>query len=232
MKMLKTTGFIYLCCILLLACGFNGEEPATPNPGGKKSSSSGEKSSSSRSSSSKIDINIEWQNAPEESAVHGTVEISLDSFMISKYLITQYQYQSVMGNNPSKGEKNDNLPIEGVTWFKAVEFCKKLSVLHGLDSNAIRLPTEAEWEFASYAPVAVIQRYEYYWEWTNDCFDSVFPYNGITSNPSGPPDCVPNFKVRKGASGWDARYFTDPSLEDIGGGYISFRVVIRTKDYF
>jgi formylglycine-generating enzyme required for sulfatase activity len=218
----------------LLACGFNSEEPAFPNPpNGKRSSSSGEIPPGGESSSSGIDIQIEWENAPEESAVHGAVKISLDPFMISKYLITQAQYQAVMGNNPSKGEKKDNLPVEGVTWFNAVEFCKKLSTLLGLNENAIRLPTEAEWEFASYEPVKVIQRYEYYWEWTNDCFSSDFPYNGITENPSGPPNCLTgNPRVGKGTSRWDARFSIDPYADEIGGDHISFRVVIRTRDYF
>jgi formylglycine-generating enzyme required for sulfatase activity len=65
-------------------------------------------------------------------------------FYMGVYLVTQAQYEAVMGNNPSffKGE---SLPVEQVSWNDAVEFCKKLSAKTG---QTVRLPTEAEWEYA------------------------------------------------------------------------------------
>ena len=58
--------------------------------------------------------------------------------------VTQAQYQAIMGTNPStvKGETN---PVESVSWDDAAAFCKKLSEKAG---RAVRLPTEAEWEYA------------------------------------------------------------------------------------
>ena len=58
--------------------------------------------------------------------------------------VTQEQYEALMGKNPSnfKGAKN---PVEQVSWNDAVEFCKKLSEKTG---RKVRLPTEAEWEYA------------------------------------------------------------------------------------
>jgi len=187
-------------------------------------------SSSSRgNSSSSFDIGLEWMPAPDSSYVHGTTKVRLDAYYISKNLITQGQYKTVMGKNPSKGVKKDTLPVEGVTWLNAVEFCKKLSGLMSLDSNAVRLPTEAEWEYAAYP--GVIQRNADYWEWTNDCWDELFPY--VPNNPSGPPNCLErDFKVRKGfeiANRIDDRYPTDPYSGDISGGYISFRVIVLKK---
>jgi formylglycine-generating enzyme required for sulfatase activity len=58
--------------------------------------------------------------------------------------VTQEQYEAVTGRNPSnfKGAKN---PVEQVSWDDAVEFCRKLSTKTG---NTVRLPTEAQWEYA------------------------------------------------------------------------------------
>jgi len=183
-------------------------------------------SSSSRgNSSSSFDIGLKWVPAPDSSYVHGATHVILNAYYITKNLITQGQYKAVMGANPSKGVKNDTLPIEGVTWFKAVEFCKKLSELMGLDLDDVRLPTEAEWEYAVYPDY--IQMNADYWEWTNDCWDTRFPYE--TNNPSGPPNCLSSWdRVRKGfevANRIEDRYPTDPYSEDIGGSYISFRVI-------
>ncbi|MEI7836387.1 MAG: formylglycine-generating enzyme family protein, partial [Planctomycetota bacterium] len=66
------------------------------------------------------------------------------AFHMGVYEVTQEQYEAVMGKNPSefKGAKN---PVECVSWDDAVEFCKKLSAKTG---KTVRLPTEAEWEYA------------------------------------------------------------------------------------
>jgi formylglycine-generating enzyme required for sulfatase activity len=81
---------------------------------------------------------------------------------MGKYEVTQKEYREVMGTNPSSF-KGDNLPVEGVSWFNAVEFCNLLSQREGLtpaytvngtdvtwnrSANGYRLPTEAEWENA------------------------------------------------------------------------------------
>jgi formylglycine-generating enzyme required for sulfatase activity len=70
-------------------------------------------------------------------------------FYISCFQVTQEQYSVVMGSNPSFFNNAKN-PVESVTWFDAVEFCKKLSVFEEeRNSRRIyRLPTEAEWEYA------------------------------------------------------------------------------------
>jgi formylglycine-generating enzyme len=66
-------------------------------------------------------------------------------FYLGVHLVTQEQWQAVMGNNPSnfKGEKN--LPVEQVSWDDCQEFVKKL---REKDKKPYRLPTEAEWEYA------------------------------------------------------------------------------------
>ncbi len=71
-------------------------------------------------------------------------------FMIGKYPITQYQYGSVVGENPSQF-KGDNNPVEMVSWNDAKEFCNILnsSFKNKLPQGFIfDLPTEAQWEYA------------------------------------------------------------------------------------
>ncbi len=72
-----------------------------------------------------------------------TVTLS-NPFYMGIYEVTQLQYNAVMGTNPSH-YKGENLPVEKVSWDDAVAFCKKLSEKTG---SAVRLPTEAEWEYA------------------------------------------------------------------------------------
>lgn len=61
-------------------------------------------------------------------------------FWLGKYEVTQAQWESVMGKNPSKN-KNAELPVESVTWEDCDAFCKKVG-------GGARFPTEAEWEYA------------------------------------------------------------------------------------
>jgi formylglycine-generating enzyme required for sulfatase activity len=74
-------------------------------------------------------------------------DATVPSFYMSTYEVTQAQYKAVIGTNPSSF-KGDDLPVDSVSWNDAVEFCRKLSRTTGRD---YRLPTEAEWEYASRA---------------------------------------------------------------------------------
>ena len=65
---------------------------------------------------------------------------------MGKYEVTQVQWKTVMGENPSFFKKGDSYPVENVTWNDAQEFIMKLNSRNGVDT--FRLPTEAEWEYA------------------------------------------------------------------------------------
>ena len=74
-----------------------------------------------------------------------THSVTLSSYYICKYEVTQALWQAVMGSNPSKF-KGDNLPVEQVSWNDCQTFINRLNSYTGRN---FRLPTEAEWEFAA-----------------------------------------------------------------------------------
>ena len=71
--------------------------------------------------------------------------VTIQSFTMGKYEVTQGQWYAVMGNNPSSN-KGRTLPVENVSWVDAQLFVQKLSQKTG---KKYRLPTEAEWEYAA-----------------------------------------------------------------------------------
>ena len=53
-------------------------------------------------------------------------------YLMMKTEVTQKQWQTIMGQNPSKF-KDEDLPVEYVSWIDAVEFCNALSEKQGLE---------------------------------------------------------------------------------------------------
>ena len=67
-------------------------------------------------------------------------------FFLGIHLVTQAQWKAVMGTDPSHF-KGPNRPVEQVSWEDCQEFCKNL-MAHLKSRVTVRLPTEAEWEYA------------------------------------------------------------------------------------
>ncbi len=106
------------------------------------------------------------------------VKIPGKNFEMSKTEVTQELYESIMGENPSVFKDGQN-PVENVSWYDAIYFCNKLSIVKGLtpvysvdgnidftewnyiphfikgkitqnlSANGYRLPTLKEWEYAA-----------------------------------------------------------------------------------
>jgi len=75
----------------------------------------------------------------------GRHEVTISKpFYLGATEVTQAQYEAVMGTNPSQFKGATN-PVEMVSWNDAAEFCRKLSEK---TRQAVRLPTDAEWEYA------------------------------------------------------------------------------------
>ena len=89
------------------------------------------------------DPNGDWDN---EYCIEVPHKVTLSSFYICKYEVTEALWTAVMGSNPSKYPSGDNYPVEQVNWYDCQDFVEKLSELTG---RHFRLPTEAEWEYAA-----------------------------------------------------------------------------------
>lgn len=80
----------------------------------------------------------EGENDREDWETQHSVTLT-KGFWMARTEVTQAQWESVMGNNPSSVRGDDRLPVDNVSWDDCVLFCQKAG---------LQLPTEAQWEYA------------------------------------------------------------------------------------
>ncbi|MBY0458505.1 MAG: formylglycine-generating enzyme family protein, partial [Gemmataceae bacterium] len=116
-------------------------------------------------------------------------------FFVGVYQVTQAQWFSVIGTNPSRyltdgsewdgspvnelwrRTQSQGLPVESVGWEDAVAFCRKLSAT----GPTVRLPTEAEWEYACRAGTST----PFYWGEDGLHYNARIDWNGSYSQGGG-----------------------------------------------
>jgi len=146
-------GIIAIIALALTACKSNPDpnKDTTPKAGDIIVSSTGIELAYIPAGTFTMGSPEEESTRTEERPQH---QVTLANFYMGKYEVTQAQYQTVIGTNPSgfssdpaNGETQNKRPVERVSWYDALVFCNKLSVLEGLTpAYSINGKTDpAEW---------------------------------------------------------------------------------------
>jgi formylglycine-generating enzyme required for sulfatase activity len=169
------------------------------------------------------------------------------AFWMGIHEVTQSQYQMVMESNPSHhlsevaaAESTDDFPVENVTWYEAVEFCRRLSEMRDekVAKRRYRLPTEAEWEYACRSGKSE----PYVWNEKRREGDQsgdaagIEPPLPITKVGSYPPNAFGLFDMRGNAWEWcadwfDRSYYSRSPLVDPQGPAKGYLKVVRGGDW-
>lgn len=150
--------------------------------------------------------------------------VTLQDFFICETVVTQAQWQALMGNNPSKFV-NPNFPVECVSWDDCQLFIKKLNKKTG---KQFRLPTEAEWEYAARGGKSGGYKYS----GSNNIYDIAW-YSGNSegqthivktrqANELGIFDMCGN--VWEWCQDWEGSYSETPQTNPLGPSEGTFRI--------
>ena len=165
------------------------------------------------------------QGSDAESIEKPTHSVTLSSYYICKYEVTQALWRAVMGSNPSFS-KGDNLPVEQVSWNDCQTFINRLNKYTG---RKFRLPTEAEWEFAARGG-NYSRHYKY--SGSNNLDDVAWYIDNSNKRPHPVGTKQPNElglydmsgNVGEWCSDWDGSYSSYSQTNPTGPNSGSFRV--------
>jgi sulfatase modifying factor 1 len=155
---MRTSCILFLSAIIILVSACSQEKPKPGKPGDM--------------------VLVEGGAVKNTKSNYYERNVTIRSFYIGKYEVTQKEWNEIMGSNPSQF-KGDNLPVDSVNWYDCVEYCNKRSIKEGLQpfynidkdkkdpdnvnpfddfkwtvtvnphADGYRLPSVAEWEYAA-----------------------------------------------------------------------------------
>lgn len=132
------------------------------------------------------------------------IKIPNQNYSMMMTEITQKQWKTVMGNNPSK-VKGDDLPVENVSWIDAVMFCNKLSEKEGLKPcySYGRTSNVEEWDFLE----------EEIWRWSDSKWENFIDCDFDTSGYRLPTWAEWQYAARGGEN---YKYSGSDNLDEVG----------------
>lgn len=181
-------------------------------------------------------------------------------FYLGAHEVTQAEFTAVMTSNPSsftrgillRGAAADldagKFPVDGLSWYEAVEFCRKLSLRPEEEQagRVYRLPTEAEWEYACRAGTRTAFHYGDLLSSTQANFNGEHPFGAAEAGPflvrtttvaSYTPNAFGLYDMHGNLNEWcldwfDRDYYRVSPVDDPRGPEHGSRRVIRGGDWY
>jgi formylglycine-generating enzyme required for sulfatase activity len=197
--------------------------------------------------------------AREDEKPQHRVQIS-KPFYMGVHEVTQAEFERIMETNPSsftragllKNAPDDldcsRLPVDNVTWYAAVEFCRRLSNLPAEKEagRVYRLPTEAEWEYACRAGTTTTFHFGDSLSSTQANFNGALPFGDAEQGPflnrtatvgSYKPNAFGLYDMHGNLHEWcldrfDRDYYRKSPAEDPRGPKKGTPRVIRGGDWY